>query len=285
MVLSSLINPAKAEKHPYEFILFGFIYASLGISLSLWIFKEETSLVMLILTVMAAAPFMINLLKLEEKKDTLLDEPMTMLKEHVRAINVYASLFIGFTFSFAVWYLLLPNSLLHTVFRVQTSTLIEITGGAVMHSDTYYFFSKIFLNNIKVFVFCILFSFIYGLGALFVITWNASVLGVAMGDLIKKFIMAAAPAGGGLLLYFKGFGLSFIRYFIHGIPEILAYLIGGIAGGIISAAIANHDFNTKNFQKVLFDSANLILAGILILLIAAILEAWVTPAIFSKIAW
>ena len=34
--------------------------------------------------------------------------------------------------------------------------------------------------------FCLLFSLIYGSGAIFILTWNASVLGTAIGNYIKS---------------------------------------------------------------------------------------------------
>jgi uncharacterized membrane protein SpoIIM required for sporulation len=66
----------------------------------------------------------------------------------------------------------------------------------------------------------------------------------------------------------------------HGVFEILSYFVAGLAGGIISIAVTNHDFGTKKFQHVLLDSIDLILLSVLLLLVAALVEVFVTPLLF-----
>jgi uncharacterized membrane protein SpoIIM required for sporulation len=142
--------------------------------------------------------------------------------------------------------------------------------------------NKIFLNNVKVLIFCILFSFLYGSGAIFILTWNASVIGAAAGNLIRTHMASAAAATGFSKAgaYLHASSLSVLRYAIHGIPEIAAYFIAGLAGGILSVAIIRHDFGTTNFEKILLDASDLILIAIFVLFVAAILEVFVTPAFF-----
>ena len=67
----------------------------------------------------------------------------------------------------------------------------------------------------------------------------------------------------------------------HGFFEILAYFIGGLAGGIISVAIINHDVRSPKFRIILKDSFDLILIAIAILIIAAFIEVFITPAIYN----
>ena len=62
--------------------------------------------------------------------------------------------------------------------------------------------------------------------------------------------------------------------------EILAYFMGGLSAGIISIAIIKHDFRSEKFQRVLLDSADLLLLSLVVLLVAALLEAFVTPILF-----
>ncbi|HJO02326.1 MAG TPA: hypothetical protein QF458_05400, partial [Candidatus Woesearchaeota archaeon] len=86
MVLESLLNPLKAEKKPWEMFFIGFFYSSIAILLSLWIFKEEASLVMVFFTVMACIPIVYNTMRLEENKDLEISKEMALLKEHNKAI-------------------------------------------------------------------------------------------------------------------------------------------------------------------------------------------------------
>ena len=69
MVIESLVNPAKAEGRPWEMFFLGFLYASIAIFLSLWIFHDYASLVMVFLTVFASIPVVYMLIAIEEKKD------------------------------------------------------------------------------------------------------------------------------------------------------------------------------------------------------------------------
>jgi uncharacterized membrane protein SpoIIM required for sporulation len=141
---------------------------------------------------------------------------------------------------------------------------------------------RIFLNNFKVLLFCLLFSFIYGLGAIFILIWNASVIAAALGNFIRvniaKYVSAVGLLKAGA--YLQVASLGFFRYAIHGIPEIAAYFVGGLAGGIISIAVIRHDFGTSNFTRILFDSVDLIIVSISLLIFAALVEVYITPVLF-----
>jgi uncharacterized membrane protein SpoIIM required for sporulation len=282
MVLESLLNPLRAERQPWVLILLGFLYSSLGMFLSLWIFEEQASIVMVFLTVMAALPLMYQTLRLEEEKDVSLNKERTLLKEHSKAIVFFMTLFLGFVIGYSAWYVILPSGLSQQMFATQTHTISnlnqQVTGAAAQIG----IMNKIFLNNVKVLIFCILFSFLYGSGAIFILTWNASVIGAAVGNFVKAHMSTTAGAVGltKVAEYFHGTSLSILRYAIHGVPEIAAYFVAALAGGILSVSIIRHDFGTTNFEKVLLDASDLILISIFILFIAALLEVFVTPAFF-----
>ena len=44
----------------------------------------------------------------------------------------------------------------------------------------------IFMNNMRVLLFTILFAFFYGAGAIFIFAWNASVIGFAIGNVFRN---------------------------------------------------------------------------------------------------
>jgi uncharacterized membrane protein SpoIIM required for sporulation len=132
-------------------------------------------------------------------------------------------------------------------------------------------------------VFCILFSFIYGSGAIFILAWNASVIGTAIGNFVRTGLAASAAAigaGFGITHYLQVISLGLFKYSIHGIPEILAYFTAGLAGGIISVAVIRHDMKTRKFEHILLDSADLLIISIVLLVVAAFLEVYVTPVVF-----
>lgn len=282
MVLESIISPFKAEKKPWELFFVGFIYSSAALFLSNWIFKDQSSLVMVFLTVMACIPLLYATIRREEKKDTSIVGEKRILKEHSKVISFLLFMFLGFVASFVLWYLVLPAAFIQNTFSVQTQTIqainTQISGGYSSARTLTY----ILLNNIKVLIFCILFSFLYGAGAIFILTWNASVIAAAIGNYIRSNMAVYASTTGlaKISSYLQIVSLGFLRYMIHGIPEIAAYFVGGLAGGIISVAVIKEKFGTKKFEKVVLDSSDLILISILILIIAALIEVYLTPMLF-----
>ena len=117
--------------------------------------------------------------------------------------------------------------------------------------------------------FVIIFSFLYGAGAIFILSWNASVLGTAIGNLIRNSI---SSLGGGISSYFHAIPLAIGTYLIHGTFEFIAYFLGAIAGGIISAAVARHSYDSPKFIEVILDSLDLIIFASITLIVAGILE-------------
>ena len=282
MVLESLINPLKAEKKPWELFFIGFLYSSVSIMLAVWIFKDQASLIMVFLTVMACIPLVYNTLRLEEKKDMEINKESILLREHFKAITFLMFLFLGITASCTVWYVFLPPDKFTEVFDKQIATIdavnSKVTGNTIQKFEV---FTIIFFNNMKVLAFVILFSFVYGAGAIFILTWNATVIGTAIGNVVRGKIASYAailgyPATGA---YFHAIPISFLCYAIHGIPEIAGYFFGGLAGGIISVAVINHHYTSKKFSTILFDSSELLIIAIICLLIAAFLEVSITPAL------
>jgi len=275
MVFESLVSPVSAERKPWEMFFVGMLYSSVAIILSLYVFRSHASLIAIFLTVLASTPLMYGAIKLEEKKDLTVKEEPALLKEHGRALSFFVLLFLGFMVSFSLWYIFLPSDVAAHLFETQISEIqkvneisTQITGNAI---DTGNVFAQILVNNMKVLLFCLLFAFFYGVGAKFILTWNASVIGAAIGNFVRSSIDVS---------YMSAIPLGLLRYSIHGIPEIAAYFTAGLAGGIISVAIIRHDFASDKFRKIIIDSTDLVLISIGMLIFAAIVEVFITPVFF-----
>jgi uncharacterized membrane protein SpoIIM required for sporulation len=280
MVLESIITIESAEKRPWNLMLYGFLFSSVAILLALWVFASQASIIMVFFTVLACAPLVYLTIQSEEHRDIVSENELALLNYHRKTIQFLMFLFIGMTFAFAFWYTMLPQTTVNNLYSIQTQTILSINNrvsGNFIESLT--LFSDILFNNFKVLIFCIIFSLIYGFGSIFILTWNASVIGTAMGNLIKVNFAAV----GGMLLganYWKSVSLGFLRYFVHGLPEIAAYFIGGLAGGILSVAVINRDIQSRRFERILFDTSQLVLISLLFLVIAAFIEVYITPAFF-----
>lgn len=283
MVVESLLYAFKAEKSPWQMFFMGFLYTSIGIFMALWIFRSEASLVMVFIITMASLPIFYNTMRLEESKDLMMDSETALLREHNKAIAFLMYMFIGITLACALWYSVLPVSTISSLFDKQVGTIQTINNqvsGNVIHS--FNVFWKIFFNNFKVFVFSILFSFVLGAGAIFILAWNATVIGAAIGNFIRTNISSYTGSLGLLDAgnYFHVVSLGLLKYSLHGIPEIVAYMYGGLAGGIISVALIRKHFNTNKFQVILKDFSELVLIAVGFLIAAAFLEVYVTPVLF-----
>jgi len=286
MVLESLIKPITAVKKPWELFFFGMLVASVGTFLGYWIFRDKADLVMIFLTTFACVPLMFHAIRHEEKEDMILEEEVSMLKRHSRVLMFYTFLFVGMTVAFVIWYVVLPTDMSQSLFRQQITTIAQINSPvaakAVGHATATSLFNKIFFNNIKVLIFCIIFAFFYGAGAIFILTWNASVVAAAIGNIIKLGLAKYAAAAGfaKMAAVTQTVTFSFSRYLFHGLPEMFAYMVAGLAGGIISVAVINKDFQTEKFQKIILDSSSLLIIAITVLFVAAVVEAYLTPVLF-----
>ena len=287
-MLEFLVNPKKAERKPWEMLIIGFFYAAVSIAIATFLFNKSpalskySSIFIVTFTTIFSLPFMYFLIKLEEKKEIKIKEERTLMKEHGKALSALLFLFLGFTIAFALAFILMPKGLVDTNFKAQLETYCSINpgdlkncegiGGAVTGQNIKSNLgsaSSILVNNIFVMITILVFSFLFGAGAIFILAWNASVIGVAIG-LFSRGSITNMPA-------------SLLRYLVHGIPEIAAYFVAALAGGIISVAMIKHGFGKKQFWRVMRDSLDLIIIALVILIIAAILEVFLTPAIMSLV--
>jgi uncharacterized membrane protein SpoIIM required for sporulation len=122
-------------------------------------------------------------------------------------------------------------------------------------------------NNFGVMIFTLIFSLIFGAGAIFVLAWNASVISAAIG-VFTSYNVNEIPMG-------------LIRYMIHGFPEIAAYFITALAGGIFGVGVIRNGFGNKKFLRVLINVIVLMLIAIAILVVATFIEVYFTPLLFK----
>jgi stage II sporulation protein M len=266
-MIGVLFNAKRAERHPLEMFFVGFFYASLSIILSLWIFPEHSSLAMVFLSVLACLYIIQGALKIEEKKEKDYNSEKWLLRQHLKPLLLFLFLFLGFVFAFTLWTFLMSPEKASTLFELQESSVEHIknlTGGATYKGD----FLNIISNNLKVLFLSIIFAIFYGAGAIFILAWNASVMGFVIGNLAREGLgIASLP-------------LAFTKYFLHGIPEMFAYLVAALAGGILYVAFIKGDLLDKKISKrLLIDTIYLILISILILVIAAIIEIYISPLV------
>jgi len=278
MVLESIIKPSKMEKTPTEMLWVGFFYSSLGLFLASVIMGKYASISTVFITTIPLVVIMYKTIKYEESKDHRIRKEIVLIKEHGKALSLFMFLFIGMIISYSLWFVILPADMVANLFEFQLDIIKAVNYEAVGNfRDPGNAFATILLNNFKVLGFCIIFSFLYGAGAIFILTVNASVIGVVVGSIIRGSLSIYGTLKGSALQgYLSAFPPSF-AFMVHGIPEIAAYFLGALGGGIISVAVVNHSVRSSEFRHVLIDSLDLILLSAVLLVIAGILEVFVSP--------
>jgi len=266
--LSALYNPLSAERHPLEALLIGLIYSIIAVGLSMLLFTQDVSSVMIAITVVATLPLAYNVIKLEAAKRNICTTEGCMLNEHRKGLNVLMLLFAGFVIGYLVWFLILPAPRISHVFASQLNTILTTHTATGQFIGTDSVLVGIIANNLRIIGICFLFSVLFGAGALFILSWNASVMATAIGSAIRTGLAGGASV-------FPIAYTSLARYLTHGIPEIAAYFLAGLAGGILYHATIN-----KRLDKAaLKDIATLTVIAILLVICAGLIEVYLTPAI------
>jgi len=259
MVLESLFSIEEVRSNPSRLFFLSVIGTIIAIIISS--FLNQGGLFLVFLITLVILPLTIKQLKYEERRreyDHFWNYLYSLgfFSRHKDLIIAYFYLILGITLSISVSYLILPTKISSSIFSDQILTISSITGNATKSA----IFSKILFNNIGVMVVCFAFSLFYSSGAIFLISWNASVLGVVVGQGAKN------------LMGIPSIPLVLLSYFPHGIFEFTGYILAGIAGGILSIALARHKESRKHFLFVLQDSLLLFAMGIVFIFIGAIIE-------------
>jgi uncharacterized membrane protein SpoIIM required for sporulation len=264
----------------------GIIYASLSLLLVNWFFSGDvvlsqySGMIVVTFAVMFSLPFMYYIIKKEEAEDEEAVGFLSVWKIHKDAIFALMWLFMGFIIAFSFWHIVLGDSNLFNA-QIETYCRINSPGNILGCVERYNFatttpatsavtkeirFLSIIENNVYVMIFTLLLSLIFGAGAIFVLTWNASVIATAITVFTKNTIQEIP--------------LGILRYMIHGFPEIAAYFITALAGGIFGVGILRNGIRGKRFIHVLENTVILLFIALIILLIAAIIEVYFTPVLF-----
>ena len=286
-MLEDIIHPKRTKKGPWKMFFIGLIYASLSLILVHWFFSQDPDLskasgmMVVLFLIMFSLPYMYFIIKKEEKEDETVEGFKGVWNAHKDALYAFMWLFLGFVIAFSFWYIVLQDGNLLN-FQLQTYCRINNPGdinacveqyvmggsdkvsGAVLKETR---LLSIIENNVYVMLFTLIFSLIFGAGAIFILIWNASVIAAAIG-VFTKYSLQEIPLG-------------VARYMIHGLPEIGAYFVAALAGGIFGVGILRHGIKDERFYKVLQHSIMLLFIAIILILIGGIIEVYFTPMLFN----
>ncbi|MCJ7479256.1 MAG: stage II sporulation protein M [Candidatus Nanohaloarchaeota archaeon QJJ-7] len=198
-------------------------------------------------------PFIRYLLE-EEKVEISRDwEETKLLERHAHQLELYLSFFLGSTLGFAISTFLVPKAF-YTVQNQVLETIRSPTGMVISNAV----FEEILRNNLWVFSITFVLAFFISSGILFILAWNASVLGVLIGNLAGSAVKIPVITA---------------FYLPHGLLEIGGYVLAGIAGSLLSYSVESEvmDENTE-LLLVTKDTVLMLVIGVVFILIAAVIE-------------
>jgi len=298
MVLEAIVSTAAIRKNPIIMILYSVVLSSVGMWVAFYSFPDSSSILSIAFVTVGMVPLMRHLFIEEEAAEISRPGPAgRFLYRHFTLLKVYSYFFIGLVISFSFWYVVLPadsaactatDSFICSlptrdmIFSEQEKVWERISGlragqvslgtpGNVTNahpsasclgenkeliSCTWY----ILTHNAGVLIFAVIFSILYGAGAVFLLGWNASVIALVIGkEILSVNIIEGVMRAIGLLP--------------HGIFEITGYFAGAIAGGILSVIIAKHQHTTKEVRIILKDAVVVFLIALILLIVGAFIES------------
>lgn len=266
MVLESILNPKNAEDKPWHVFFIAFVYTIIAILLAERIFPTQASMLAVTIITLIFVPFFQKLFDIEEEKEEAACKASgdNLFARHSKIIYVFSAFFLGIIFAMSFVFIFYPTN---GVFLLQSQTLEGFSTGAATLEGNFMLF---FLNNTEVMLLVFILSAVLGAGAIFILTWNASVIAVYLGVLSNSFVSQGFSS---TTAYLFGVPIGLLSIALHGIPEIAAYFFAGLAGGILSVGIIREKIGSKEFRLVFKDSLIILCIAECLITTGAIIEA------------
>lgn len=217
---------------------------------------ELAGVMVVLLTSLACAyPFVRHTLLREQEEAEHRWSEVRLLRRHAEDLKLYLAFFLGSTIGFALSTFFVPDSF-YTIQR-QVLRSIGAPTGQIWAST---FFMEIVKNNLWVFSVTFILTFFITSGIVFVLAWNASVLGVLIGTLSTSILEVP---------------LLTIPYLPHGLLEIAGYILAGIAGALLSYEAEMVLFEKSDIETDITlsrDVFTMLVLGVVFILVAGAIE-------------
>ena len=273
MVLEAIIDPDRASASPWSVALLSFIFVTVAVFSAGYLIQDSTSMLVVALVAIPSVTLITSIFDREACHEY--EKKMNTLTRYLPVIMVLCSYFIGVTAAFTFYYIFLSPEQSATLFSQQSKELSAISSAVSGHvsqsayeGDLAGAFEFLFMNNLRVFMILLCGSLLYGAGTIFIIDWNASVIGVFIGSLANELVNSE-PAKYTL---WSGIGSGILNLLPHGTFELLAYFCIAIAGGIMSEALLHGKYKNPEFIVIIFDVTKLSAWGLLLLAAGAFIE-------------
>jgi uncharacterized membrane protein SpoIIM required for sporulation len=177
---------------------------------------------------------------------------------HDETIWSFTFLFLGVFLAIFLIALLSPEDYVMQMFGDQLSEIERVTSisGSFNAASIV---NMIIMNNLRVMALSFALSFLIGSGAVIIMAWNASILGLYLASFLRQGLV-------------DEFVVRTVGMIPHAPIEIGAYFLAGIAGGIISVGLIREKLFSKEFFLVFKDSLILLAWAAVAIVIGAFIE-------------
>lgn len=276
MVLEHIFSEEMLERRPFIAFLLGIGYSILGIILAKLLFPKDPALVAVAFTSLLLLPELYKIFSIEAKQERADKGRVTwrdLWNDDSDIFLIYVFMFIGILLTYSVATILLPSFTTNTLFEQQLAIRGGYSGAAMATGQAIEFTSGLYWsllkNNFKVMFVIFIIALLTGDGAIFLITWNASVWGTIFGITAKH---AALVAGVNPFVYFF-IVIGIVS--VHMLLEAASYFCAAIAGSVLSKGFLMEKVGSKFFGKIVTFNMMLLLVGLGFLLLGVFVETLV----------
>jgi len=245
VVVENIIKPEWVWREPLYAAFLGFCLSMIGTSVGLFVFTEDASLAGVLFTTIAGVAFLNRLI--------IAVPGNSFWERNKKLIHIYALFFLGVTISYVFWYVILPQAASQFFFEKQIRVLTQPFAASAFFSFPQATFIGIISNNLKITMFVLILSLIYGSGAVMIITWNASVLGVFIAS-FGKFT-------------------TFLAFVPHTSLEFLAFFFAAVAGTLLAITFDKVRLGSADWNRIVSDASYLFIAAVIFILLGGVIES------------
>ncbi|MBU0530762.1 MAG: stage II sporulation protein M [Nanoarchaeota archaeon] len=251
----SFLDPEEIKKHPVNVIYIAAFMITIGFISAFFIFPGVFSISVISFSSLFLLPFVMRMLE-TEKISKRKFRFSYIFSRHKKMIIFFIFIFIGMSIEYTLLYGLVPPNIGNVAFEQQLGLFLKSPAEYVSGTEIFW---GIVSNNMRLVFICMLLSIIYGVGAVFILNYNASIVGIIYGSGIRSFIWGATyPVLPHPILYLP-----------HIIVEILAYLFASLAGAMLYKSIK---LGEKSYSVFMRDSLIFLGLSIILIFVAGYIE-------------
>ncbi len=267
VVLEQFLDRKIVVKHAAFVFVLSAIYVFVAYAVQNFFFPGQSIATVLLVTILLV-PSLHHLIILEEKVERA--GSSHFWKRHRILIKCYSGAFLGLLAGFLILGFVNPAALNYQIAQLEQDHLrpeaINRFSGQQYVPDMTTAIA-LFSHNVMYLLIGFILSVFYGAGAIFLVVYNASFFAAFIVELFARWSAAAQLAGVSLL---------------HLLPESIGFILTAMAGASLSRALIHEKLAEQKFKNVLKNDVLLLVCAIAFILLAAIVETYVTAVFFHS---